>query len=142
MKNLILLVMILFLEVAIAKDVVKPKTDIIEGPCLVFVDSNKVVQSSPEAAEAGSDVAFYRDAAEITAKKNNLKVVRTKTNIVVFKKVNGSEFILKNTAPEMGEEYLFDGKKDPKKIETLVLFSDGNEYKAYFGKELIQGKSK
>lgn len=111
-------------------------TETIEGPCFVLVDPSKPVVASPEGAEGGADAAFYRDAAETVAKKAGLKIVRTKAASVVFKKSDGKKFTLKNTAPEMGEEYLFDGKKDPKKVENLVLFPDGNEYKAYFGKAL------
>lgn len=101
---------------------------------LVFVDPVVEPPTSPEAAEAGADQAFYRDAAEQFAKRNSLSVHHTKASTLLFERLGAKPFRLKNTAGPGGDAYFFDGTKAPKKVEELVTITDGKEFQAYFGR--------
>ena len=101
---------------------------------LVFVDPVVEPPSSPEAAEAGSDWAFYRDAAETFAKNNGLRVYKTRAGTLLFERLGAKPIRLKNTAGAGGDAYFFDGKTPPHKIESLATLDDGKEFQKYFGR--------
>lgn len=104
----------------------------VREPSLVFVDPKVEVPTGPEGAEAGADLAFYQDAATQFAERNGLKVFRTKAATLLFERLGAKPMRMKNTVRDGGDAYFYDGKKPPKKIESLVTITDGKEFQKYF----------
>ncbi len=90
-------------------------------------------------AEIASDEGLYMSEAKDFGLLKGLKYYTTNLENIAFKKDDGTFFILKNSISGIGGDiYIFDGKKAPKRVEHVVMFSDGNELEAYFGKEFVK----
>jgi len=117
----------------------------VEGKALVFISPDSVSFSNAAAkakkeygedglAEIGSDEGMYAADAKDFVTAKGLKVFDSDAKVILFKKEDGSVFRFENKVNGLGADvYLFDGKKDPKKVEALAAFSDEKEYNEYFG---------
>jgi hypothetical protein len=106
---------------------------------ILAVEQIKTEYGEDGLTEIGSDEGLYISEAKDFGVLKGLKYYTTNSENIAFKKENGSFFVLKNTISGIGGDiYLFDGKKEPKRVEHTVMFSDGNEMEAYFGKEFVK----
>lgn len=117
---------------------------VVDKPAFVFVRAtpaafSKAMEafqkqySAEDMGEAGSDIAYYEMRVSDFAKKKKIAVISTDQPEVVFKKRNGSDFRLKNTINQVSSDiYMFDGMKNPQKINDIATFEDGKEYHQYF----------
>jgi hypothetical protein len=117
----------------------------VEGKALVFIRPDSITfekaiekvkkeRGEDALAEIGSDEGLYAGEAKDYVTSKGLKVFDSDAKLILFKKEDGSVFRMENKVEGLGADvYLFDGKKDPKKIESLAAFGDEKEYNAYFG---------
>jgi|GEM_PF-4485730 len=68
------------------------------------------------------------------AQEKRIDVIDTNQSSVVFKMKNGRELVVKNTIQGISSAvYMFDGKKEPQRIQDVATFDDGKEFQRYFG---------
>jgi hypothetical protein len=98
------------------------------------IEDIKKQYGGDDMAEIGSDVANYEFTARQTVTAAGIKVIDANAKVVKFKKSDGSFYTFRNDAVSFaGEYFLFNGKNDPKRLESIASF-DENERKAFFGR--------
>jgi len=136
-KILLIAFSFLFIGPLFSKDQVTK----IEGSKLVFVSATpKVLEvffkkhgNQEGLGEAGADIDAYNLSAKDFAKAKGIESVDSNSEMIHFVKRNKSIFKLKNKVKGQGvDAYMFDGVQDPKKVNEIVLFSDGKEFSSYF----------